>query len=324
VSSKTKVFVASSREASRLAVAVQENLPEADVTIWNQDAFGVGQNIIDELVRNLQKSQFGVFIFSPDDEVKIRGEAQPAVRDNVLLELGMFIGGLGKGRSFIVQPSGADLRIPVDLLGVVTAQYDGKRAKDEPRAALGPACAQIMDAIKRQLPNQVRAADAAVVKSLEAVCRAMSVPMTPEGASLRAFIFRGEGEELVCRHCWDPNPPDEVVGRTRFKIDQETAEKIIVVRCYIGDQAAWTEATGPQPKGDHVSPLPEGFSGAQGPIKPTLNYVLAAPIRKEDGSLWGVVDLDASNDEGRARLANTYSKTVMLRLAEHLAPLLSY
>lgn len=155
----SKIFVASSGEAERLAQAIQQNLRDAEVTLWTQHAFRIGHVIIDELNRNLQQSDFGVFLFAPNDVVMIRGQKQQAVRDNVVLELGMFIGRLGKERSFIVQPKGVNMRLPTDLLGVITGQYDQDRAEREPVAALGTACTQIADAIKRQHKRKTRELD---------------------------------------------------------------------------------------------------------------------------------------------------------------------
>src|ERR1700749_832885 len=149
-----RVFVASSGEAERLAQAIQQNLKGAEVTVWTQDAFRIGHNIIDELGRNLQRSDFGVFIFAPDDIVKIREQEQQTVRDNVLLELGMFIGRLGKERCFIIRPKGADMRLPTDLLGFITAKSDRERVVREPAAALGGACTQIADAIEYEYRNK--------------------------------------------------------------------------------------------------------------------------------------------------------------------------
>ena len=125
-----KVFVASSGEAVRLAQAIEQNLKIAEVRLWSTpDVLYPGSNLIDELNRILKHSDFGVFIFSGDDEVKIKGQRQQAVRDNVILELGMFMGHLGKERSFIVQPRGINLRLPTDLLGILTLNYDKDRAK---------------------------------------------------------------------------------------------------------------------------------------------------------------------------------------------------
>ena len=98
-----RVFVASSSESKRLAQAVQQNLTNAEVTLWSQDALLVGHVIIDELTRNLERSDFGVFVLAPNDIVLSRGQSQPAARDNVIFELGMFIARLGKERSFIIR-----------------------------------------------------------------------------------------------------------------------------------------------------------------------------------------------------------------------------
>jgi hypothetical protein len=322
MSTEPKVFVASSSEAERLAQAVQQNLKEAEVTVWTQDAFRIGHTIIDELNRNLQKSDFGVFIFSPHDVVVIREREQKAVRDNVVLELGMFIGRLGKERSFIIQPKSVNMRLPTDLLGVITAQYDPDRAEREPSAALGSACTQISDAVKRQHNSKGKHLSDLVTDALETICRVMSAPVTPEKASLRAFIFRKEREELVCRYFWDPYESAEKVGTTRFHIDDETASRIVVVRCFRDNATRRTKAT--ETQGSTVAPLPKNFRGMKGKVKSTLRYVLAAPIRNEDGTIWGVVDFDASNAIGKKLLQKEeVSNAVMLRLARHLSKILA-
>ncbi|MFS1941253.1 TIR domain-containing protein [Vibrio splendidus] len=42
-------------------------------------------------------------LLSPDDVVKIRGTEQTVTRDNVVFELGMFIGRLGADKTFMVK-----------------------------------------------------------------------------------------------------------------------------------------------------------------------------------------------------------------------------
>ena len=315
MSTRPRVFVASSKEAEQWAKAVQQNLEDcADVTTWAQDVFRLGQNVVDELMRALRTSDFGVFVFAPDDKITIRGKAQKTVRDNVILELGMFIGRLGKERSFIIQPKQTgQMRLPTDLLGVVIGQYDGSRV-DNLRAALGSVCTEIGNVIQQQFNSQSPELYELVENSLETVCRAMSVPTTPEQASLRAFIFRHEGDELVCRYFWDPNPSDEEVGRTRFAITREAAHRVVVVRCYLDDKIGSTR--------DQVQPLPPGFTEAKGNINPDLRYILAAPIRDRDGKIWGVIDFDASNENGKALLKNEFSNTVIIRLATQLSSVL--
>ncbi|MEZ9601394.1 TIR domain-containing protein [Vibrio sp. 10N.286.46.A8] len=148
---KAKVFVASSVEGLDVAYPLQVNLQhDADITIWSQGVFSLSVTPLDSITEALNASDFGIFVFSPDDETKIRGDVSDSVRDNVIFELGLFIGKLGKRRCFIVMPDNVDLRIPTDLVGVTPAKYSGERDKSEIAAALGPACHEIRQAMKLQ------------------------------------------------------------------------------------------------------------------------------------------------------------------------------
>ena len=148
---KPKVFVASSVEGLDIAYPLQVNLQhDADVTVWSQGVFSLSITPLDSITEALNSSDFGIFVFSPDDETLMRGNVSDTVRDNVLFELGLFIGKLGKRRCFIVMPDNVDLHIPTDLVGVTPAKYSGERDKSEIAAALGPACHEIRTAIKLQ------------------------------------------------------------------------------------------------------------------------------------------------------------------------------
>ncbi len=148
---KTKIFIGSSTEGLPIANAIQENLEHfADCTVWTQGVFGLSNYPIESLLDAVRANDFSVFVFSPDDVIRIRNEEVAIVRDNVILELGLFIGRYGKDRTFIVTPRGAsDLRIPTDLLGLKPAEYDPKRLPDDVVPALGTACSQIKTAINK-------------------------------------------------------------------------------------------------------------------------------------------------------------------------------
>jgi hypothetical protein len=127
-----------------IAYALQSNLEDdGEVTVWTQDAFKPSEFILESLLKQLDSADVGIFVFSPDDTVVIRGVEQPAVRDNVILEVGMYIGRLGRDRCFIVFPRGSNPRLPSDLLGVTVINYDSSRADENMEAALGPASAKI-------------------------------------------------------------------------------------------------------------------------------------------------------------------------------------
>jgi predicted nucleotide-binding protein len=68
-------------------------------------------------------SDFGIFVFSPDDTAEMRGKLFSIPRDNVVYELGLFSGALGTNRCFFVTPLGNDLHILSDLLGITSGDY---------------------------------------------------------------------------------------------------------------------------------------------------------------------------------------------------------
>jgi tetratricopeptide (TPR) repeat protein len=141
---RPKVFIGSSVEGLNAAYAVQQNLSHnAEITVWDQGVFELSQTAIESLIGRLEQSDFGIFIFTPDDITKIRLQKHLTVRDNVIFELGLFIGKLGRNRSLIIMPDKPSLRIPTDLLGVTIGKYDTSRTDGSLQAATGPVCNQI-------------------------------------------------------------------------------------------------------------------------------------------------------------------------------------
>jgi tetratricopeptide (TPR) repeat protein len=142
---KSNMFIGSSVEGLSVAYAVQQNLEfNAEVTVWSQGIFHLSNSALDSLIEVLNRTDFGIFVFTPDDIVTMRGEQNKAVRDNVLFELGLFVGRLGKERSFVLLPRGEkDFHLPTDLIGVAPGEYDADRLDKNYQAATGPVCHQI-------------------------------------------------------------------------------------------------------------------------------------------------------------------------------------
>jgi predicted nucleotide-binding protein len=104
-----------------------------------------------------------VFVFSPNDTLRLRQKKYAVVRDNVVFELGLFVGKLGNRRTFIVVPQDTkDLRIPTDLTGISPGKFDAKRQDRNLQAALGPFCNQVRNLMKRVgLVKRLRASSGA-------------------------------------------------------------------------------------------------------------------------------------------------------------------
>jgi hypothetical protein len=121
------------------------------VTVWDQGVFQPSRYVVETLSLSLDAIDFGIFLFAPDDIAIIREKHYEAVRDNVVFEIGMFIGALGRERTFLIAPRDvAELRLPSDLLGLTFAGYDPDRSDGNLRAALGPACNQIAKLLKAE------------------------------------------------------------------------------------------------------------------------------------------------------------------------------
>jgi GGDEF domain-containing protein len=148
---KPSVFIASSSEALPLALAIQANLNHQALSkVWNQGVFELTNDTLEDLLRELKRHDFGIFVLAPDDVVRIRSESHPSARDNVLFESGLFLGRHGRRRSFLIRPSGHKFRIPSDLLGINMGEYDSAAIDDDnEQAVLGPACVQISRAITK-------------------------------------------------------------------------------------------------------------------------------------------------------------------------------
>jgi CRP/FNR family cyclic AMP-dependent transcriptional regulator len=112
----------SSREGLEIARAFQAAFSHDPwiTRIWTDGVFGAGKTPIESLAAQLSEIDFGLLVLTADDLVKVGALAAPSPRDNVLFELGLAIGALGRERAFCVKHRcGADdLRLPSDLLGV--------------------------------------------------------------------------------------------------------------------------------------------------------------------------------------------------------------
>jgi hypothetical protein len=147
---KPRLFIASSVESLPVAEAVNVNLDhELEVTLWKNGTFKLSSSAIDDLVEKSSFVDFALFIFAPDDITTIRSRSEHVVRDNVIFEMGLFVGAIGKSRSFILKPRDIEMHLPSDLLGVTPADYDASRSDSDLVSATNRACSLIKAEVER-------------------------------------------------------------------------------------------------------------------------------------------------------------------------------
>ncbi|MGB4117430.1 MAG: nucleotide-binding protein [Polaromonas sp.] len=136
-----RVFIGSSAEALNVAYALQTSIEfDSEPTVWTQGIFQPSSFTLMDLVAALQNFDFAIFIFNADDLVTMRSQSMQAVRDNVIFELGLFMGRLGISRCFVLKARGqAALHLPSDLVGLQALEFTADRSDKNMQAALGPA-----------------------------------------------------------------------------------------------------------------------------------------------------------------------------------------
>ncbi len=144
---KPLVFIASSSEGKDVAEAISQNLNDVcDCIIWSNGMFETGNFYLETLLEKLQSFDFAIMTMTNDDKIVFRGNDYNSPRDNVLFELGMYIGRLGRDRTFIVMDKSANLKMPSDLAGLTMGSYvpPGRLTW---RDAVSSACIDIKTAI---------------------------------------------------------------------------------------------------------------------------------------------------------------------------------
>jgi len=135
---QSRVFIASSKEGLEVAKAIEALLKEklgekVEIRPWTR-AFDLSATYIESLEKASEETDFAVLVMTPDDVVKSRAKKKQAPRDNVVFELGLFMGSLTRQRCFIVSEDAPELtrstglKLPTDLLGVHVANF--RRSSD--------------------------------------------------------------------------------------------------------------------------------------------------------------------------------------------------
>lgn len=120
---RTVFIVHGHDDALKEAVArVLERAAEVDVVILHEQLDG-GSTIMEKFERHAQRASFAVVLLTPDDVIAgPEGVTEDRARQNVILELGYFVGRLGRERVCALRKG--DVTLPSDYLGVLYKPVD--------------------------------------------------------------------------------------------------------------------------------------------------------------------------------------------------------
>ena len=149
----SRLFMGCSTKSLSIAQQIQYNLNHdpIEVVIWSDQIFKPTSQALEDLTRELSTFDFSIFLLTADDLVESRSQKSFGPRDNVILELGLFLGQLGKERVFLVKERNVEIKLPSDLLGLRVLDY--KRSSDNLASALGPVCHEIRVLVKTRGPR---------------------------------------------------------------------------------------------------------------------------------------------------------------------------
>jgi hypothetical protein len=157
---RSSLFIGSSTEGLEVARALQLELDhDAEVEIWSQGVFGLSEGSLAALVAAVARFDFAALVLTSDDMVVSRGVERAAPRDNVLFELGLFMGGLGVDRTFLIYDRTDPPALPTDLAGVTPSTY-APHSTGNLRAALGASSSLIRRTMASLGPRPDRAGKA--------------------------------------------------------------------------------------------------------------------------------------------------------------------
>ncbi len=148
VRSKPRVFIGSSMAGGELAEFIHLGLDDhAECTVGSQGAWGFTGESQERSWSAARSIDFAVLVLAPED-LAHRSDAKSSPRDAVLMDVGFFLGALGRERVCLVYCKDDPLELPAGLAGVPAARF-GRRADGNIQAALGPVCTQIKMAVEK-------------------------------------------------------------------------------------------------------------------------------------------------------------------------------
>jgi ABC-type sugar transport system substrate-binding protein len=148
---KVSVFIGSSSNGKsvveRLKGWFTEKAGELAVAAWSEGTFGPNESYLESLINALARHDFAILVATADDLAQVRGKDIIQARDNVIFEYGLFMGKLGRARTFLAYAD--SLKRPTDLDGISGFEFNEHDVAGGDVAAIDRLGTKLLDAIER-------------------------------------------------------------------------------------------------------------------------------------------------------------------------------
>jgi hypothetical protein len=130
-SNRPVVFFGSATEGLKIAEKLTMALSEvATCRLWKHGVFGLSQGTLESLIATTRGADFAVLLVTADDLATKKGKRTHVPRDNIVFEIGLFMGSIGRERTFIVCTKDSLAGLPSDLAGITAAPLSPRSPKE--------------------------------------------------------------------------------------------------------------------------------------------------------------------------------------------------
>jgi len=132
---RRKIFIGSSSEGYEIANQIKDQINSQlrdwiECETWKDgNVFSLNKATLECLVKASRKYDYGILVASKDDILIKRWKIFNVMRDNVLFEMGLFLGSLGLQRAFLITHD--KISLPSDYNGVTVVKYNDKNINDK-------------------------------------------------------------------------------------------------------------------------------------------------------------------------------------------------
>jgi predicted nucleotide-binding protein len=134
---------------------LRQNLDaQFEVLLETEDVFQPSQAILDDLLKTRLRVEYAAFVLTAEDVRRSQSKHSGIARDNLIFELGLFMGALGRERVFTIVPKLERPDLPSDLLGITAISYR-EPARLGWQAAMGPAATRLKQIIDKRGKSSV-------------------------------------------------------------------------------------------------------------------------------------------------------------------------